>query len=380
MNIKELIKAEGYALGFSIVGFTTPAPPEHYAIYSDWLKAGHHGKMHYLATERNRERRANPHLILPECKTIIVLAVNYPNPLSYPESKDDKSTGKIAAYAWPGTDYHNIIPPLLEKLALSIQQIIGAPINYRCYTDTGPILERDFAQCAGLGWIGKNTCLISPSFGSFLFLAEILIDHYLEPDPPFIADRCGNCTKCIDSCPTQCILPNRTIDASRCISFLTIENKEAIPSNLRPDIGNWIFGCDICQTVCPWNHKTKERSPATIFNADTHPIRVELLEDIQLSLTEFKHRFQKSPINRAKRKGYLRNLAVALGNSQNPEVVGALNQVLSVETEPLIRAHLVWALGNIGTNSAKQSLLQMRTIEKDPDVLIEISNALVKCA
>ena len=380
MNIKDSIKTEGYALGFSFVGFTTPAPPEHYATYSDWLKAEHHGTMHYLATERNCERRANPQLILPECKTIVVLAANYPNPLSYPEISDDKSTGKIAAYAWPEADYHDIIPPLLEKLALSIQNILGAPIKYRYYTDTGPILERDFAQRAGLGWIGKNTCLISPVLGSFLFLAEILIDHYIEPDPPFIADRCGSCTKCIDSCPTQCILPNRTIDASRCISFLTIENKEAIPSNLRANLSNWVFGCDICQIVCPWNHKTKNHTLETIFNEDTYPIRIDLSQEIQLSPAEFNQQFQNSPIKRAKRKGYLRNLAIALGNSENPKAVGVLNQLLLVETESLIRAHCVWALGNIRTDLAKTSLLHLQTIEKDPQTLVEISNALVKFA
>jgi len=215
MTIKERIKAEGYALGFSFVGFTPPDPPEHYAIYSDWLDASHHATMHYLETQRNRERRANPQLILPECKTIIVLAANYPNPLSFPGSTGEKTFGRIAAYAWPQDDYHFTIPPLLEKLAQSIQTIFHEPVKYRCYTDTGPILEREFARRAGLGWIGKNTCLISPDIGSFLFLAEILIDQFIEPDPPFTADRCGSCTKCIDSCPTQCILQDRTIDASK---------------------------------------------------------------------------------------------------------------------------------------------------------------------
>ena len=377
MTIKERIKAEGYALGFSFVGFALPDPPEHYAIYSDWLDAGHHGTMHYLAAQRNRERRANPQLILPECKTIIVLAANYPNPLSFPESTGEKTFGRIAAYAWPQDDYHITLPPLLEKLAQSIQTILGKPVKYRYYTDTGPILEREFARRAGLGWIGKNTCLISPDLGSFLFLAEILIDQFIEPDPPFTADRCGSCTKCIDSCPTQCILPDRTIDASKCISYLTIENKDEMPASLRSKLGNWVFGCDICQLVCPWNHKTRDTAVSPIFK-NTGPVRVDLQQEIQLSSQEFNEKYRNSPIKRAKRKAYLRTLAIALGNTRNPEMIDLIMRVLQTETEPLVRAHLIWALGNIGTGRAREFLLQLQADEKDPQCMAEIASALVK--
>ena len=380
MNIKDRIKAEGLALGFSFVGFTTPDPPEHYAAYTDWLDAGRHAGMQYLAETRSRERRADPKQILPECKTIIVLAAAYPNPLQFPPAQPDvNAAGRIASYAWTGADYHLVIPPLLEKLVAAIQKILDQPIRYHDYTDTGPILERDLAQRAGLGWIGKNTCLISPHLGSFHFLAEILIDQYIEPDSPFTTDRCGSCTKCIDACPTQCILPDRTIDASRCISYLTIENKGAIPAPLRTSLDNWVFGCDICQMVCPWNQKNRDASSASFFDRPGGPMQVDLKQEIQLSPAEFNHKFRHSAIKRAKRKGYLRNLAVALGNTRSPAFIDTIAQVLQTETEPLIRAHLVWALGNIGTGKAKEILLQLQSSEKDIQVKSEIDRALTEC-
>ena len=378
MTIKDSIKAEGYALGFSFVGFTTPSQPEHYSTYVNWLEAGHHGTMDYLATERNREMRSDPQLILPGCKTVVVLAANYPNPLNFAEPTESGLTGRIAAYAWPETDYHLVIPPLLEKLAQSMQTILDKKLAYKCYTDTGPILEKDFAQHAGLGWIGKNTCLISPKLGSFLFLAEILIDHSIEPDTPFTADRCGNCTQCIDTCPTHCILLDRTIDASRCISFLTIENKDTIPSAFRRHMENWVFGCDICQLVCPWNHRTRSISYANLFKQPPVPFIVDLQSEIQLSSTEFNRKYRESPIKRAKRRGYLRNTAVALGNSQNVEILDDLKQALLNEPEPLVRSHLIWALENIGTEAARETLLQAQRIEKDSLVLNKILKALRK--
>ena len=356
MTVKDSIKAEGSALGFSFVGFTTPSKPEHYATYLSWLEAGHHGTMEYLATEHNRKMRLDPQLILPGCKTIVVLAANYPNPLNFAEPAADGLTGKIAAYAWPEIDYHLVIPPLLEKLARSMQIILGKKFAYKCYTDTGPILERDLAQRAGLGWIGKNTCLISPKLGSFLFLAEILIDYSIEPDAPFTADRCGNCTRCIDSCPTHCILPDHTIDASRCISFLTIENKGPIPSTLRRSMENWVFGCDICQMVCPWNHKTKNDLYTNLFKQPPSPLMIDLQSEIQLSPTEFNHKYRESPIKRAKRRGYLRNAAVALGNSRDVKITDGLKQALRKETEPLVRSHLIWALENLRTRPVQETL------------------------
>ncbi|MCI0555278.1 MAG: tRNA epoxyqueuosine(34) reductase QueG, partial [Anaerolineae bacterium] len=269
-NLNQRIKDKARQLGFVLAGVTTSEPPPHYSTFENWLAQDRHGTMNYLATEASRARRAKPLEILPECKSILVLATPYspPSParaertLSDPERSrrgdevEDEAGrgdgGEVASYAW-GNDYHDILPARMKELVDFIEQQVGGPVKNRYYTDTGPILERDLAQRAGIGWIGKNTCLINPKQGSYFLLSEIFLDLALEPDQPFITDHCGTCTLCITACPTQCILPDRTIDARRCISYLTIELKDDIPNELRPMIGDWVFGCDVCQMVCPWN-------------------------------------------------------------------------------------------------------------------------------
>src|SRR5688572_26633568 len=241
-DLKERIKAKSQQLGFTLAGVTTPEPPPHYSTFEHWLSQGQHGTMNYLATETSRARRADPREILPECKSILVLATPYSPPS--PSRRGDG--GEVASYAW-GDDYHDVLPARMKELVQFIEEQVGGPVKNRYYTDTGPILERDLAQRAGIGWIGKNTCLINPKQGSYLLLSEILLDLPLEPDAPIVTDHCGTCTRCITACPTQCILPDRTIDARRCISYLTIELKDEIPTELRDKIGNWVFGCDICQ-------------------------------------------------------------------------------------------------------------------------------------
>jgi len=297
--------------------------------------------MDYLASERSRSRRADPKIILPECKSILVLALPYTNT----EFRTQNSEFSIAAYAL-GDDYHDVIPPRLQEIISFIETQIGHPIPNRYYTDTGPILERELAQRAGLGWIGKNSMLINPQAGSTFLLAEILLGIELEPDESFPTDHCGTCTRCIDACPTQCILPNRTLDANRCISFLTIENKGDIPEDLRPPMQNWIFGCDICQQVCPWNRFSQPADPAL----ETKIPLLFLTSDLLLLSSEFNQRFKKSPIARAKRRGYLRNLAVVIGNTGNADDIPILEQALQ-DDEPLIRDHAKWAIKNI--HSAK---------------------------
>jgi epoxyqueuosine reductase len=220
--------------------------------------------------------------------------------------------------------------------------MVRRPIKNRWYTDTGPILERDLAQRAGLGWIGKNTCLIHPQHGSYFLLSEILLDLELEPDPPFVSDHCGTCTRCIEACPTDCILPDRTIDATRCISYLTIELKDDIPLELRDKLGDWVFGCDICQQVCPWNRFAGEADPA--FDSKTPPR--SLTEELTLTPQAFNQRFKRTPVKRAKRRGYLRNVAVALGNTGDMHALPVLQNVLNDE-EPLIREHAQWAIQQI---------------------------------
>jgi epoxyqueuosine reductase len=342
--LKEAIKNKARQLGFALAGVTTPDPPPHYSTFENWLAQGHHGTMGYLASERSRARRADPREIMPECKSMLVLATPYSPPLPKGESG---MRGNIASYA-QGADYHDVLPARMQQLVQFIEEQAGGPIRNRWYTDTGPILERDLAQRAGMGWIGKNTCLIHPKHGSYFLLSEILLDLELEPDAPFVTDHCGTCTRCIEACPTDCILPNRTLDARRCISYLTIELKESIASELRDKMGNWIFGCDICQNVCPWNRFAGEGDPAF---EDQRPVH-SLTEELSLAPQEFNQRFKGSPVKRAKRRGYLRNVAVALGNSGNRIALPVLQQAMNDE-EPLIREHAEWAADKV-SNSANR--------------------------
>lgn len=343
LSLEQSIKKEAHRLGFTLAGVTTPDPPTHYPVFQQWLAQGYYGNMHYLADDRARARRADPRLILPECQSILVLGTPYhPHP---PAASLDLAnpTGDVAAYAW-GDDYHETLPPRLNALVTFIETQVGHPVPNRYYTDTGPVLERDLAVRAGLGWIGKNTCLINPRQGSYFFLSEILLGLPLTPDPPFATEHCGTCTRCLDACPTQCILPNRTLDARRCIAYLTIELKDSIPADVRPALGNHIFGCDICQQVCPWNRFAPSGDPS--FAPRPEVPNPNLSDELQLSPEQFNRKFKNSPVRRAKRRGYLRNVAIALGNSRNPGALPALQKVLN-DPEPLIREHAAWAIQKI---------------------------------
>lgn len=343
--VKESIKEKARQLGFVLAGVTTPEPPPHYSTFVNWLAQGHHGRMDYLASDRSRTRRANPREILPECKSILVLATPYSAPhrakRSASEVEAGEMRGQVASYAW-GDDYHDVLPSRMKELVQFIEEQAGGPVKNRWYTDTGPILERDLAQRAGIGWMGKNTCLINPKHGSYFLLSEILLDLALEPDPPFVTDHCGTCRRCIEACPTDCILPNRTIDATRCISYLTIELKEDIPTELREKIGNWVFGCDICQMVCPWNRFADQGDSAF---GDKTPFH-SLIDELTISTHEFNQHFRRSPIKRAKRRGYLRNVAVALGNTGDMLALPVLQNALNHE-EPMVREHAQWAIEKI---------------------------------
>jgi epoxyqueuosine reductase len=370
-ELTERVKQRANELGFTLAGVTTPDPPPNYPAYLDWVAAGRHGEMGYLASERNLRRRGDLYEILPECKSVLVLGVPYWKP----EMGDaGEGRGRVAAYAW-GDDYHEVLKPRLQELVSYIEEQAGEAVPNRWYTDTGPILERDLLQRAGLGWIGKNTCLIDPQRGSYFLLAEILLGVELEADPPLTSDQCGSCRRCIEACPTACILEDRTIDARRCISYLTIELKGAIPLELRPQIGEWVFGCDVCQQVCPWNVRFAETAGDPAF-APREGVPLPVLQDeIRLSRQEFNARFKDSPVKRSKRRGYLRNVAVAMGNTRNPDMTPALRQALGDE-EPLVRAHAAWALGQIGGEAARIALVEALPEERDKDVIDEMRAAL----
>lgn len=352
LALKEAIRDEARRLGFVLAGVTSPDPPPHQSVFENWLAQGRHASMDYLANERARARRANPRLILPECKSVLVLAIPYADPkfaLSEAEEmveapEETKPRGRVAAYAW-GDDYHLVLPERLDALVKFIEKQIQHPVSNRRYTDTGPVLERDLAQRAGLGWIGKNTCLINPRRGSYFLLAEIFLDLELPPDPPFTTDQCGTCTRCIEACPTQCILPDRTIDSGRCISYLTIELKDEIPPKLRSSLGEWVFGCDVCQEVCPWNRFAEPEGDPN-FKPREGLMPLLLAKELEITPIDFNRKFKNSPVKRAKRRGYLRNVAVALGNQGGAEEIQVLNKALK-DPEPLVQGHANWAIAQI---------------------------------
>jgi len=364
------IKKEARRLGFSLVGITSPDPPDHLDFYQDWIENGFHGTMGWMATDRALLRRSNPRQILPECKSILVLGADYPAPPS------DLQQNPIAAYAVSGNDYHLVLEDKLIGLIEFIENKNGETIPKRWYTDTGAILERELGVRAGLGWIGKNTCLIHPRRGSYFFLAEILLGIELELDTPFDTTHCGNCTRCLDACPTGCLEAPRTLNAARCISYLTIEYRDMIPEDLRSQIGSQIFGCDICQQVCPWNQRFgKEREILPEFQAVESLQNLNLTGELQIKDKEFQAKYQDSPMKRTKRRGYLRNIAVAIGNQKLQEAVPALLAALN-DSEMLIRAHAAWALGQIGGDQSLAALKIRLSVETDPRVQTEINLAL----
>lgn len=333
-SLTQSIKQEARRLGFTLAGVTLPSLPAGYSVFEDWLAAGYHGSMSYLAGE-GAQRRADPRKLLPECKSILVLGIPYAPPSG--------TAAGVASYAW-GNDYHLVLPERMKSLVLFIEKAAGHPIPNRWYTDTGPLLERELGSQAGLGWIGKNSCLINPRLGSTFFLAEILLGLELDPDSPFPTDHCGTCTRCLEACPTQCIRPDRTLDARRCISYLTIELKDDIPEELRPLMGGWVFGCDVCQQVCPWNRFAPPADPAF---TPREGIPLPMLEaELRLTPEEFQRKFKDSPVKRAKRRGYLRNTAVALGNSEDPASLPALEAACQ-DSEPMVQRHAEWAIRKV---------------------------------
>ncbi len=376
MSLAQSVKAEAQRLGFELVGVTTPATPAHFPVFQEWLEAGRHGEMSYLAKNSSLERRSDPRRILPECRSILVLGIRYPAPLF--DESEGKSYGQVAAYAW-GDDYHEVLPVRLKALVHFIEAEAGHRVPNRWYTDTGPVLERDLAQRAGLGWIGKNTCLINPRLGSYFLLAEILLGIELEPDDPFETDRCGKCTRCLEACPTQCILPERTLDAARCISYLTIELKDAMPKEGRTQVGNWVFGCDICQQVCPWNQRFAAPQGDPAFAARPGRSQPDLIKELGLTLDGFNRKFKGSPLKRARRRGYLRNVTTVLGNKLargDTSSIPALINTLHNDPDSLVRRHAAWALSQTRQENARRALEQAEKQEQDEAVRDEIRQAL----
>ncbi|MDQ6831446.1 MAG: tRNA epoxyqueuosine(34) reductase QueG [Gemmatimonadota bacterium] len=335
------LKAQAFGLGFDLAGITTLGPMDTAAHFDEWVAAGYAGEMHYLP--RWADKRHDSRLPVPGTVSAVVVAMNYGG---------TQPSGPIARYA-RGDDYHDVMLERLESLHEWLAAELGAEVRGKAYVDTGPILERDLARRAGLGWFGKNTNLLNPSLGSFFFLGALLVDTELPPDAPFEADRCGTCTRCLDACPTNAFVAPRVLDATRCISYLTIEAKGAVPLELRERVGELIYGCDICQDVCPWNVRFStalaDESPFASRRALGTPdggvkdARMLARELLAMTQAEFYTAFKGSPMKRAKRRGLARNAAVALGNVGTPDDIPVLEAALAHD-EPLVREHAAWAL------------------------------------
>ena len=374
------IVKQAHRLGFSLVGFAPAGPPRAAARYRAWLERGYHGEMAYLARPEAVARRQDVSRILPGVQTVVALAVNYRTADLPTGPGEDPARGLISRYAW-GDDYHDLLTDRLRQLGAAIEDRGGGAVAWRAYVDTGPLLEREWAARGRLGFVGHNTHLIHPRLGSWLFLGELLLTVEVHP-PPGAAPSpafgsCGTCTRCLEACPTGALVAPYVLDARRCISYLTIELKGPIPADLRPLLGNRIFGCDICQEVCPWNRRFAQPSSETAFQPRPENVAPSLLELMALDEEGFRQRFRGSPVKRAKRRGLLRNVAVALGNWGDKAAIPALARALS-DPEPLIRGHAAWALGRIGDATARRHLTKALAAETDEWVRQEIEATLTE--
>ncbi len=331
--------------GFDLCRFARPDVPEtHAAAYEQWLTAGMHGSMDYMAEETRHRRRKQPETMLPAVKTVITLAMRYtPPPYSLAEAKAKKGRGVIAAYAH-GNDYHDIMKKRLKALARDLDALLGRQ-DQKVYVDTAPVLEHALAESSGLGWQGKHSLTINRETGSWFLLGEIFTTADIEPDAP-ASSHCGSCRACMEICPTRAIVAPYVVDARLCISYLTIEFRGFIPRELRPLMGNRIFGCDDCQMVCPWNRHARAPDPDLLAPASEN-ILPELQALFRLDEEGFRKRFRKSPVKRTGRGGLLRNIAIAMGNSGDRRYIPDLAMALD-DAEPLVRAHAAWALGRLG--------------------------------
>ncbi|HET9636474.1 MAG TPA: tRNA epoxyqueuosine(34) reductase QueG [Gemmatimonadaceae bacterium] len=344
LSVENLIKAQAYGLGFDLVGITTLGPMETAERFDDWIADGYAGEMQYLP--RGAEKRRDSRLPFEGAISAIVVGLNYGG---------REASGPVARYA-RGDDYHDLMTERLNELHRQIETEIGRPIRGKAYVDTGPILERDLARRAGLGWFGKNTNLVNPQLGSFFFIGALVLDLELAADAPFEADRCGSCTRCLDACPTNAFVDERVLDATKCISYLTIESRGETPTDLRGKIGDLVYGCDICQDVCPWNARFSRElreemlKPREIITSKG--ARALALDILRLDEESFRASFSGSPMKRAKLRGLKRNAAVALGNAGVPEDVPALS-ALSSDADPMLAEHARWAIARIAERTAR---------------------------
>lgn len=374
-SLSKRIKERARELGFSVAGITPAQPSPRLQAYLDWVKAGMHGEMGYMAREDRIARRRDLSVILPDARSLVVVGLDYFT-LEIPEAiAQDPARGRFSNYAW-GIDYHDLMLERLEALAAYVEAEAGEGTATRAYVDTGAILERSHAERAGLGFVGKNTLLINPRRGSFFFLGEIITDAVLEYDEPNLDEMpgCGSCTRCLVACPTDAFPRPHVLDARRCISYLTIEYKGFIPQDLRPLMGNWVYGCDVCQEVCPWQRFAQP----TPFQEAFGPVNLDhaappLADLLALTDDSFAERYRGTPIYRIKRPRLVRNACIAAGNSGLPGLAGHVVPLLADES-PLVRGHAAWALGRLGRHADALAAALHR--ETDAEARAELAAAL----
>jgi epoxyqueuosine reductase len=361
------LKDEALRLGFGLAGVCPAVSPPGMGRFAEWLSAGYAGEMHYLPDRA--AAYTHPHYVLHGVRSILMLGFDY---RTVEVAAAQPGQGRVSRYAWGG-DYHELIRARLRSLVDWLHA--AAPqAKVRAVVDTAPLLERELAQLAGLGWIGKNTLLLNKHAGSWFFLAAVLTDLELEHDEPHVADHCGTCRACLDACPTGAFVDAYVLDARRCISYLTIEHRGPIPRELRAGVGDWLFGCDICQEVCPWN----QRAPVTdepLLQPLGGMTVLDLAALFELDDAAFKARFRHTPLWRPKRRGLLRNAAIVLGNQRAPAAVDALVRGLN-DDEPLVRGACAWALGRYDDPRAQLALLERMETESDLETRLEIEEAL----
>jgi epoxyqueuosine reductase len=336
-EMKAMVKRAAEQAGFDLVGIAPAADAPELKHFPEWIAAGHAGEMKYLEARDDQGdlKRASLARVAPWARSVVVCAINYNTDQPYSTEVPNPTRGWISRYAWSREDYHDAVLRRLKQVESALHRELPSDfqpaLTTRSYVDTGPIVERVYAKYAGVGWIGKNTCLINQKKGSWLFLGVILTSLELRPDLP-ASDRCGSCTRCIDACPTDAILAPYQLDSNKCIAYLTIEKRGSVPEELRPGIGRHVFGCDICQDVCPWNRKAPA-STAPEFQPRPGLVNPALAWLAELSVEEFRETFRGSPIRRTKRAGLRRNAAIAMGNSGNSEFLPLLDQLTADEDE-----------------------------------------------